>query len=513
MELLVIGLDGAPYHLLDDMRQRMPCLDGLMENGSYGLLKSTIPALSLLAWPVFYTGKNPGKIGVYVTKLMRESVDEIRLPTSHDVKAPAVWEILSRAKRKVGVVNVPVTYPPKPVNGFMITGFLTPPSSRNYTYPEELKDELADYVVDLDILTEEKKMPERDLDKSSLLREQYNITEKRARTCLRMIHKYAPDFFIVNFKGLDNVQHLFWDTPQIIFEFYQRLNSIMKQLIDEAKPTYTMVMSDHGFQPRSTKYFHINSFLEREGFLFRNRSLKGRFSIFSYNFGVYVVERFPFLRNLIPERTKSSVAIGQMRDRIDWGRTLAYADWHRGIFVSKELAGSDYREIAAAIIEKMKGIKDPETGELVFRAVKMKEELFSGPYFDLLPDIVWLPSTQYRINANLYPRLISPRLDAPHVSGEHMTDPDGIFTLTGPGILRNKEIRGAQIADLTPTILYLMDLPIPGDMDGRVLEDAFEPSRKKATYEESGEEEEKKFEFSEEDAKKIEERLKGLGYL
>lgn len=495
------------------MRERMPSLDRLMESGSYGLLESTIPALSLLAWPVFYTGKNPGKIGVYVTKLVRESVDEVKLPTSHDVKAPAVWEILSRAKKKVGVVNVPVTYPPKPVNGFLISGFLTPPSSQNYVFPAGLKDELADYIVDLDILTEEKKMPERDLDKSILLDEQYKITEKRAKTCLKLIKKHTPDFFIVNFKGLDNIQHLFWDRQEIIFEFYQRLDSIVKQLLDEARPTHTMIMSDHGFQSRSTKYFHINSFLEREGFLFRNRSLKGRFSISSYNIGVNLVERFPFLRNLIPERTKSRVAIGQMKGRIDWGRTLAYADWHRGIFINKELAVEQHGKIAAAIIEKMRRVKDPETGEPVFRAVRTKDELFSGPYFDLLPDIVWLPASKYRINANLYPRLISSRLDAPHVSGEHMADPDGIFAISGPGVLKGREIRGAKIADLAPTILYLMDLAIPRDMDGRVLEDAFEPSRKKATYDESGEEEGKEFEFSEEDAKKVEERLKGLGYM
>jgi hypothetical protein len=94
-----------------------------------------------------------------------------------------------------------------------------------------------------------------------------------------------------------------------------------------------------------------------------------------------------------------------------------------------------------------------------------------------------------------------------------MADPDGIFVISGPGVLTNKEVRGAKIADLASTILYLMDLAIPADMDGRVLEDAFEPSKKKARYQESRVENGKEFEFSEEDAKKVEERLKGLGYL
>ncbi len=513
MKVLVIGLDGAPYHLLEKVSQRMPVLANLMKSGSYGLLTSTIPALSLLAWPVFYTGKNPGKIGVYVTKLVRESVEEVKLPTSHDIKAPAIWEILSEHKKKVGVVNIPVTYPPKPVNGFLITGFLTPPSSDNYVYPEELKSALKDYTIDLEVLTEDKKLPERDVDKSLLLQKQYTVTQKRARICLQLIQKYQPDFFIVNFKGLDNIQHLFWHQQETIVQFYERLDTILAQFLETIKPTNIVIMSDHGFHARSTKYFHINTFLEREGFLYRNKSLKGHFSIWSYIVGVKLVEFFPFIRNLVPEKAKSSVGIKQMKDRIDWSRTLAYADFHRGIFINKEIVNKERDTVVHAIVEKMKALVDPQTGKKVFKAVKRKEEVFSGPYFGLLPDIVWLPDSDYRINANLFPRLISPRLDAPHISGEHMAASDGIFVITGPGVLHNRHVEGAHISDLAPTILYMMDVPIPFDMDGKVLKDAFDPSCKEPRYTKTAAEQKRDFEFTDKEEKKLEERLKGLGYL
>jgi len=513
MKVLVIGLDGAPYHLLAKVREKMPTLANLMDNGSYGILTSTIPALSLLAWPVFYTGKNPGKIGVYVTRLVRDSVEEVKLPTSHDVKAPAIWEILSDRKKKVGVVNIPVTYPPKPVNGFLISGFLTPPSSDDFVYPPELKSDLHEYTIDLDVLTEDKKLPERDVDKSLLLQKQYDITQKRAATCLRLIRDHRPDFFIVNFKGLDNMQHLFWHKQDVIVKFYEKLDVLLTQFIDTIKPENTVIMSDHGFEARSTKYFHINTYLEREGFLCRNKSLKGRLSILTYTVGVKLVEIFPFIRNLVPEKAKSTVGIKQMTSRIDWSKTIAYADFHRGIFINKEITGKERDRVARAIVEKMVACEDPHTGKKVFKTVKRKEEIFSGPYFDLLPDIVWLPDADYRINANLFPKLISPRLDAPHIAGEHMAAADGIFILTGPGVVRNTYIEGAHISDLAPTILHMMDVPIPSDMDGKVLRRAFESSFREPRYTEAGTAEEKDFAFTQKEEKKLEERLKGLGYL
>ncbi|KPK67044.1 hypothetical protein AMJ87_14030 [candidate division WOR_3 bacterium SM23_60] len=245
------------------------------------------------------------------------------------------------------------------MNGFLITGFLTPPSSGDFVYPPELKSELQEYTIDLDVLTEDKKLPERDVDKSVLLQKQYDITQKRAATCLRLIRAHQPDFFIVNFKGLDNMQHLFWHKQNVIIEFYEKLDTLLKQLIDTVKPKNTVIMSDHGFHARSTKYFHINTYLEREGFLYRNKSLKGQLSILTYTVGVKLVEVFPFIRNLVPEKAKSSVGIKQMTDRIDWSKTVAYADFHRGIFINKEIAGTERDKVAQAIVDKMMACEDP----------------------------------------------------------------------------------------------------------------------------------------------------------
>ena len=41
----------------------------------------------------------------------------------------------------MGAINVPISYPPEPVNGFMVSGLLTP-SGAAYTWPPELAEEL-----------------------------------------------------------------------------------------------------------------------------------------------------------------------------------------------------------------------------------------------------------------------------------------------------------------------------------------------------------------------------------
>lgn len=509
MKVLVLGLDGAPFRLWDELCREMSTLRKLKDEGAYGILESTIPSLSLLAWPVFYTGKNPGKIGIFVTKLEKETLSDVKLPTSRDVKSEAFWDVLGDYGKKVGVVNIPVTYPAWKVNGFMITGFLTPFGAKDFTYPPSLKDEIPDYIIDLEILTEDKKLPDRDFDREKVLSRQYEITRKRKEVCLRLIKRYSPDFFVVNFKGVDNVQHIYWDVPEKIMEFFRFMDGIIKEFLEVCSPEYVFIMSDHGFHPRSTKYFYINRWLELNGYLRRKVSLKARISNLTYVVGIKVVEWFPFIRNLVPERAKRKVVVEGMRERIDWEHTLAYADWHRGIYINRSLPEERRRALVKEIVEKMREARDPETGEKIFQRILTKEEAFSGPYTDMLPDIIWLPSEGYRINANLYPSLTSPRLDAMHTTGEHMADPRGIWVMHGKNVKRERI--DAKIQDLAPTILALMGVPVPEDMDGEIPDAFTQPL--KVEYVKREKKEKGEFGYTEKEEEELEKRLKGLGYL
>ena len=144
-KVMVIGLDGATFDLIKPWAEegKLPTFKKLMDEGIHGNLKSTIPYATIPAWPSFATGCNPGKHSFYDFFKEKDNGYEVTVEMlpSRAVKQPTLWKILSHHNKKVAVINVPSTYPPTKVNGYMITGMLTPPKAK-YTYPPEFEAEL-----------------------------------------------------------------------------------------------------------------------------------------------------------------------------------------------------------------------------------------------------------------------------------------------------------------------------------------------------------------------------------
>lgn len=132
--VLVIGIDGATFDLIGPWAAggQLPYLAQLMVEGVHGPLESTLPPVTSPAWPSFATGKNPGKHSVF--DFIRPLGGQFDLVNATSIKARTLWQILSDAGRRVGVVNVPVTYPPAPLNGFIVSG-LPSPKTAEITYP------------------------------------------------------------------------------------------------------------------------------------------------------------------------------------------------------------------------------------------------------------------------------------------------------------------------------------------------------------------------------------------
>src|SRR5437870_5869298 len=150
-KVLIIGLDGATWRVLEPWARngRLSNLAVLMARGSWGPLRSTVPALTLPAWSSLATGRNPGGHGVFAFRRLRpDRYDSPGLASASDLRAPTLWEIAGRAGVRVGVVNVPPSYPIRPVNGFVVSCLLTPPGER-FTNPPELARELDGYRIDL----------------------------------------------------------------------------------------------------------------------------------------------------------------------------------------------------------------------------------------------------------------------------------------------------------------------------------------------------------------------------
>ena len=165
-KLLVVGLDcAAPELVFHQWRHELPNLNRLMSSGLYGNLRSCTPCITVPAWSVMTSSKDPGVLGIYGFRNRADySYDRMTIATGMAVKEPRVWDLLGRAGRKVVTIGVPATYPPQPVNGAQISCFLTPQTitmdergereSRTFTYPPELSDQVnawagGEYVVDV----------------------------------------------------------------------------------------------------------------------------------------------------------------------------------------------------------------------------------------------------------------------------------------------------------------------------------------------------------------------------
>ncbi|MCK4320913.1 alkaline phosphatase family protein [candidate division WOR-3 bacterium] len=519
-KVFIIGLDGGPYKEVKEWIEsgELPFLSKLANEGAFGRLKSIIPPYTMLAWPVICTGKNPAKIGPFLYKAKKRGYNpdffsSSQFINSTDIRTWSIWEWVSHFKGKVGVVNIPMTYPPAKVNGFQITGFFTPKNSDNFTYPPELKEELKGYRIDIE-LTEGMGLADRKVNKEKLHRDLIELLNERTEWVIKLLQKYPTDLFIINFKEVDNIMHFFWDRKEIVLDYFKMADSSIQKIYNIAKPDYLMIISDHGFSNAPTKFYHINQYLEDRGFLKRAENIKGRLSNFIYKVGIAVVKRFNFIKSLFSERFKVRIARESIKDKIDWKKTKAYAHWYAGIYLNPEYYPDEKSKMKGAeeLKELLINAKDPENGNNIFLFVNTKWELFKGPYFNEMPEVIYTTTNDYRLNTNLPGKLIDEKFIRPDLTGHHLGALDGIIFLWGDNIKKGVRV-DASIMDVFPTACSLGELPIPEDVDGRILKEALIDGTYKEEFTNIPYTEKETQFLSEEEDKSVKEHLKDLGYL
>jgi predicted AlkP superfamily phosphohydrolase/phosphomutase len=531
---IVIGLDGGTFKVIDRLiaAGRMPTLERLARDGVRGPLESTIITNSFPAWTTCTTGVNPGKHGIYYALLRDRSRYGMKLMNSSDVKARRVWDLLNEAGLTTGIVNVPGTYPPQPVDGFVITDMLTPSLESRLTEPESLKAEmlaaLGDYIIDVPIGLGDRDYVRQRLHRSIDLREELSLW---------LLDRYEPDFFMCIFTELDRCQHRFWNDSDpdhplfekgnpwqgVVDEIYERCDRALGRILDHIGPdARVFVVSDHGFAGYR-KNVLINHWLIDQGLLVLKPAPAGP----------SLVERAigRVRRALRPAEPPKDGASYQSKwtnvtnsendylERVDWSRTKVYFAQHGGLRIN--LAGrephgivgeAEYADVVAAIRREIVKIRFPDTGEQVFDTVVTKEEAFSGPFLEDAPDVLIDGSRRSRLRMSLMPGH-GLFVDAVHAGHDEV----GIFYATGPDIRRGAAVEGARLVDVTPTLLYQAGLPLTDDMDGRVLEEAFtdefragRPIGRSGTSVKTDESEDV---FSEGEREELEGRLRDLGYI
>jgi predicted AlkP superfamily phosphohydrolase/phosphomutase len=502
-KLLAVGLDGATFDLIRPWVEagQLPTLSRLLRTGASGLLKSTIPALTPPAWVSSVTGVNPGKHGVFDFLQGKERHRPVSV-TTRDWRVEPIWLRLGREGFKVGVVNFPVGYPPFPVNGFMLAGFLTPSTAEDYAYPPSLPREIKKAVGRYRTSVDEKNLDYDNPD--AFLKDLARVTKLHTDTAVYLSRAYEVDFLQIIYDGLDRVQHYFWrfmddsaSCPeahrQAILNHYRLLDTCIVRLLSGfPAETTVLVYSDHGFGPLR-KRVHIETVLLGLGLMALNpeaeavsskEKLWGKEEIEAVAYKLGLGTR---LKTLLPGSWKNALpsAGADRPERINWNQTRAFFASTPNQSIRINLAGreaqgivspgQEYEAIRQRLIDALMSLKDLDTNQPVIDKVYRREEIYQGGVVEQADDLIVCAAPGYYLVAEPAPTVMS-QPDEARLAWSGIHRPEGIVIWSGPDTKSGQTLEPLSIQDIAPTMLHLMGLAVPEYMDGRVAANIFDPA-------------------------------------
>ncbi|MDY6893984.1 MAG: alkaline phosphatase family protein [Thermotogota bacterium] len=523
-KVMVIGLDGATWDLMRPLAEKgiLPTFKKLMEKSVYGDLESTVPPITIPAWISFVTGKNPGKLGCYDFLVARNSLNDLRPITTKDIQAKTFYEILNENKKKCILINLPGSYPPR-IKEIVITSLMT--QGENFIFPPELLDEISDlknYRIIYDIPPVECK------NLTNFFKDVREVERNRFK-CAKKLFVKEWDLFFLLFSGTDGIQHRIYSTllSETIdinsdpIKFYKEIDGYVKWFVENSpKDTNILIMSDHGFVGYKNAFF-INEWLKKRGYLklrVKPKNSPGEIEQLSKaknkkkNLGIklppILLDFLKSLNWLYPIYRKLSKVLPieiQATIQSESSGTIAYSISHAdtnfgGIHINSKkrfsdgiIIQEDYENVRNEIICELKKLKDPETGKKVIINVWKKEDIYHGSQLRDAPDIIFVLPNKYQVKSSVSSNKIFNNNTSVFYSRCNNHALQGIFLAHGPDIKKGVEIQNAKIIDLAPTILHLFGMPIPEDMDGKILKEIFkedgELAKREIKYQKTGKKE------------------------
>jgi predicted AlkP superfamily phosphohydrolase/phosphomutase len=371
---LIVGIDGVPYPLLQELIEKghMPGIAGILKDGhKLHRMYATLPDLSCVSWTSFMTGANPGAHGIFGFTHLAPSTYTLTFPTSRDIKVPKFWRILRLQGKikKTAALNIPNTYPAFPIDGLLVTGFVSVEYDKS-VYPPSYLPYLKErhYVIDVDASVAHKDPPKF---YDSLVK---NV-EKREEVFCELFDKEPWDIFIAIITETDRLHHFFFDKKEsdLFTHLYRKVDTAVTSLYKAARKKwgenfFFMMLSDHGFAPL-TKEFNINAYLQRVGLL-----------------NIDETKQF-----------YDRIGGGSIAFTLDPGRV--YINF-KGKYPRGVVEPSAMKETRKKLKEVLFGFKD-ENGERVLQYVFEKEELYRGPQLELAPDLLCVGRRGYDLKGNM----------------------------------------------------------------------------------------------------------------
>jgi predicted AlkP superfamily phosphohydrolase/phosphomutase len=533
--IFVISLDGGAFPIFDRLIASgdMPTLAAMLHDGAHGVLRSSIPPITPVAWTSFLTGKRPGKHGVYDFRIYDPSGYRDAFVTSRAIRDATLGELLTAAGRRVAIVNLPMMYPPPENVGTVVSGFDTPSVATAFTQPPALRDRILAAIPDYTFVATADGGAAAALDDATFARfaAQAERSIEQRTTVARLLLADGPwDAFILHHQDTDALQHKLWQalvTPDIaparwdrLRQVYRRLDAGLAEVFAAAPPdALRLIVSDHGFGPHHGRVFP-NVLLRQWGFVHQPGRWRARLA-----------------RSLRKRLTKLGLATAETRaDRrwevrvrehgfasalpVQWDGTRAYvaaAEIYGLLYLNlrgREPEGvvdpSDVPALLDELTTRFRAVRDPHDGSAVFADVLRGSAVDPVDVHGRRPDLILVPRPDLTVSRDLNDRLWLDRYAAE--LGTHR--PEGVLLAAGCGIRNGRLASDVDLVDLLPTILAAAGVPVPDDVDGRLLSELFDDAPvlervaagpRAAGGADGG--------LSEDEEEDVAERLRALGYL
>ena len=476
--VLVIGLDGATFDYIAPWVAdgSLPTLKRLIENGVAAPLVSTILPVTPPAWTSLTTGTNPGKHGQFYFHDLKALPDQLILRNSTHRKVPAVWNVLTEVGKTCVIQNLPMTYPPEEVKGAMVTGFLTPRSATDKTHPPHLHSDLKKMGYRIGPVFGGNEKPTIDEIQATI--------QQRTKAACWLMDKFDWDFFLVVYMATDGVVHKYPKQPEIIKQVYKFIDKAL-ELLTQAVPENTIIIlvSDHGTGVLYRNFF-INNWLLNNKFLrieTPTRQSSGKHPIFTkllrrlggFRPIRYILHKFPVryrrrvISQIVPKRTdikrKASLAWCPAATR-----NFAFID----INPPNEVNPLEFEKVVNRVVSALKSTIDPQSGEPLVRAIHKTEDIMWGSATSVAPPLILETDSDCNISYEFTYDRHEFRMAKTNPVPTHTMH--GIFIANGPGVQSQKmENFEPKIWDVMPTILHILDVPPPNNLDGRLLKEIF----------------------------------------
>jgi len=499
-KLLIIGLDGATLDIIEKNLDKLPNFKKILKKSSYGKMKSTIPPLTIPAWPIMFSGKNPGEYGAYEFRRLKRKQYDFGYANSNLWNDDMLWQLVSRENKKCVILNVPGTYPAHKLNGFMRTGMMSINEKKMY-YPTDFEYEINKLYTRFG----ERKNLESFVGSEQKKKESMKNFNIDLKVTLELLKSKDWDLFITVFRLPDVFIH-YGSSNEELVSAYEYVDEKLEGILNLAeKEDYNvLIVSDHGSK-KVDYFFYINNWLKKKGYLtVKESKLESAKQLiiqklinsgfrFTLQYVAGILKKIKGEKRLFINKPKD------IFKNIVWDKTKAFSfssaggNSFVGIWLNTDIFPdatienkTEYNDIREKLILDIKRIKD-ENGKKIIKNIYKREEIFSGNDMELMPDLVVETIYEYVSRTHMCPHIIAKTKD------RFFHELHGVLIAFGPDIKPNHHINDAKICDIAPTILHMLESKIPNKLDGVVLKSIFTTNSKPAK---------KGIQYMERDAKK-----------